>query len=203
MMSNSSKENTHEILQDIKKNLTRGVKDRKHAFHTPVFSNISEKEGIESRVVVLRKFDHENMILNFHTDYRSPKTKNLKKNNKSLFVFYDHKLKIQMRIKTTSYLNHQNEVSKEMWDKTRLLSRKCYLTTKEPSSVTFKPEDGIPAHLLGKEPDFDESEKGYQNFTVVENKIFEIDWLYLDITGHRRLKLIFKNTDPEYQWLIP
>ena len=46
MMSNSSKENTHEILQDIKKNLTRGVKDRKHAFHTPVFSNISKKEGI-------------------------------------------------------------------------------------------------------------------------------------------------------------
>ena len=203
MMSNSSKENTHEILQDIKKNLTRGVKDRKHAFHTPVFSNISEKEGIESRVVVLRKFDHVNMILNFHTDYRSPKTKNLKKNNKSLFVFYDHKLKIQMRIKTTSYLNHQNEVSKEMWDKTRLLSRKCYLTTKKPSSIALKPEDGIPAHLLGKEPDFDESEKGYQNFTVVENKIFEIDWLYLDITGHRRLKLIFKNTDPEYQWLIP
>ena len=203
MMSNSSKENTHEILQDIKKNLTRGVKDRKHAFHTPVFSNISKKEGIESRVVVLRKFDHENMILNFHTDYRSPKTKNLKKNNKSLFVFYDHKLKIQMRIKTRSYLNHQNEVSKEMWDKTRLLSRKCYLTTKEPSSITLKPEDGIPAHLLGKEPDFYESEKGYQNFTVVENKIFEIDWLYLDITGHRRLKLIFKNTDPEYQWLIP
>ena len=203
MMSNSSKENTHEILQDIKKNLTRGVKDRKHAFHTPVFSNISEKEGIESRVVVLRKFDHENMILNFHTDYRSPKTKNLKKYNKSQFVFYDHKLKIQMRIKTTSYLNHQNEVSKEMWDKTRLLSRKCYLTTKEPSSITLKPEDGIPTHLLGKEPDFDESEKGYQNFTVVENKIYEIDWLYLDITGHRRLKLIFKNTDPEYQWLIP
>ena len=202
-MSNSSKENIQEILQDIKKNLTRGVKDRKHAFHTPVFSNISEKGDIESRIVVLRKFDHKNMILNFHTDYRSPKTKNLKKNNNSQFVFYDHKLKIQMRIKTISYLNYQNKVSKEMWDKTRLLSRKCYLTTKGPSSITLIPEDGIPAHLLGKEPDFDESEKGYQNFTVVENKILEIDWLYLDIKGHRRLKLIFKNADPDYQWLIP
>ena len=77
-----------------------------------------------------------------------------------------------MRIKTTSYLNHQNEVSKEMWDKTRLLSRNATLQLKA-SSITLKPEDGIPAHLLGKEPDFYESEKGYQNFTVVENKIFE------------------------------
>ena len=39
-MSTSSKENTQEIFEDIKKNLTRGVKDRKHAFHTPVISNV-------------------------------------------------------------------------------------------------------------------------------------------------------------------
>ena len=202
-MSTSSKENAPEIFEDIKTNLTRGVKDRKHAFHTPVFSNIDREGGIDSRVVVLRKFDPSSMTLNFHTDFRSPKVPNLKKNNSSQFVFYDHKLKIQMRIKTTSFVNNQNDKAKEMWDKTRLLSRKCYLTTKGPSSITLIPEDGIPAHLLGKEPDFDESEKGYQNFTVVENKILEIDWLYLDIKGHRRLKLIFKNADPDYQWLIP
>ena len=56
-MSTSSKENAPEIFEDIKKNLTRGVKDRKHAFHTPVFSNIDSEGGIDSRVVVLRKFD--------------------------------------------------------------------------------------------------------------------------------------------------
>ena len=40
-MSTSSKENAAEIFEDIKNNLTRGVKDRKHTFHTPVFSNIA------------------------------------------------------------------------------------------------------------------------------------------------------------------
>ena len=99
-MSTSSKENTQEIFEDIKKNLTRGVKDRKHAFHTPVFSNTDSEGGIDSRVVVLRKFDPSGMTLNFHTDFRSPKVPNLKKNSSSQFVFYDHKLKIQMRIKT-------------------------------------------------------------------------------------------------------
>ena len=104
MISTSSKENTHEIFEEIKTNLTRGVKDRKHAFHNPVFCNVDQDGGVDSRVVVLRKFDPINMILNFHTDYRSPKVSNLKKNNKSMLVFYDHKLKIQMRIKTTSLL---------------------------------------------------------------------------------------------------
>tara|TARA_B100001287_G_C22566486_1_gene474112 strand:+ start:73 stop:681 length:609 start_codon:yes stop_codon:yes gene_type:complete len=199
----SSKENTYEIFEDIKRNLARGVKDRKHTFHTPVFCNLTDNGVIESRVVVLRKFDPVNLVLNFHTDFRSPKVTDLKKNNNSLFVFYDYKLKIQMRIKTTSILNNQNEIAKEMWDKTRLLSRKCYLTEKDPSSFTSSPEDGIPEHLIGKEPDFEESEKGFRNFTVVENKVNEIDWLYLEISGHRRLKLIFKNENPEYQWLIP
>ena len=203
MMSTSSKENTHEIFEEIKTNLTRGVKDRKHAFHNPVFCNVDQDGGVDSRVVVLRKFDPINMILNFHTDYRSPKVSNLKQNNKSMLVFYDHKLKIQMRIKTTSIINYQNEIAKEMWDNTKLLSRKCYLTSKDPSSLTTLPEDGIPEHLIGKEPEFEESEKGYKNFTVIENKINEIDWLYLEISGHRRLNLLFQNNKPQFQWLIP
>ena len=203
MISTSSKENTHEIFEEIKTNLTRGVKDRKHAFHNPVFCNVDQDGGVDSRVVVLRKFDPINMILNFHTDYRSPKVSNLKQNNKSMLVFYDHKLKIQMRIKTTSIINYQNEIAKEMWDKTKLLSRKCYLTSKDPSSLTTLPEDGIPEHLIGKEPEFEESEKGYKNFTVIENKINEIDWLYLEISGHRRLNLMFQNNKPQFQWLIP
>ena len=107
-MSTFSKENTNEIFEDIKRNLSRGVKDRKHDFHTPVFSNINNQNSIESRVVVLRDFDSENMILNFHTDFRSPKVEDLAKNENSLFVFYDYKLKVQLRIKTISIINNQN-----------------------------------------------------------------------------------------------
>ena len=113
-MSTSSKENTQEIFEDIKKNLSRGVKDRKHAFHAPVFSNVNSEGEIDSRVVVLRKFDPSSMILNFHTDFRSPKIFSLKQNNNSLFVFYDHKMKTQLRIKTLSTVNNQNNITEEM-----------------------------------------------------------------------------------------
>ena len=198
-----SKENTNEIFEDIKRNLTRGVKDRKHTFHTPVFCNVNNENSIESRVVVLRQFDSPNMVLNFHTDFRSPKILGLQQNNNSLLVFYDHKLKIQLRIKTTSIINNQNKVTQEMWDQTKLFSRKCYLTEKAPSSSTNLPEDGIDESLGGREPTLEESERGYKNFTVVQNQIQQIDWLYLAASGHRRLKIILEKQIPSFQWIIP
>ena len=198
-----SKENTNEIFEDIKRNLTRGVKDRKHTFHTPVFCNVDNENSIESRVVVLRQFDSPNMVLNFHTDFRSPKILGLQQNNNSLLVFYDHKLKIQLRIKTTSIINNQNKVTQEMWEQTKLFSRKCYLTEKAPSSSTNLPEDGIDQSLGGREPTIEESERGYKNFTVVQNQIQQIDWLYLAASGHRRLKIILEKQIPSFQWIIP
>ena len=202
-MSMLSKENTNEIFEDIKRNLTRGVKDRKHTFHTPVFCNVDNENSIESRVVVLRQFDSPNMVLNFHTDFRSPKILGLQQNNNSLLVFYDHKLKIQLRIKTTSIINNQNKVTQEMWEQTKLFSRKCYLTEKAPSSSTNLPEDGIDESLGGREPTLEESERGYKNFTVVQNQIQQIDWLYLAASGHRRLKIILEKKIPSFQWIIP
>ena len=71
-MSTFSKENTNEIFEDIKRNLSRGVKDRKHDFHTPVFSNINNQNSIQSRVVVLRDFDVENMISVSYTHLTLP-----------------------------------------------------------------------------------------------------------------------------------
>ena len=203
MMSMLSKENTNKIFEDIKKNLMRAVKDRKHTFHTPVFCNIDDQNSIESRVVVLREFDSQNMVLNFHTDFRSPKVSSLKKNNNSLFVFYDQKLKIQLRIKTISSINNQNTIAEEMWEGIQLISRKCYLTEKTPSSVTTLPEDGINESLKGREPTLEESEKGYKNFTVIQNQIQQIDWLYLAASGHRRLKIILKDRIPSFHWIIP
>ena len=153
--------------------------------------------------VVLRDFDVESMILNFHTDFRSPKVEDLAKNENSIFVFYDYKLKVQLRIKTISIINNQNLLTEEKWNKTKLFSRKCQLTNKAPSTPTNIPEDGIDINLQGKEPSKEESEKGYKNFTVVQNKIKEIDWLYLEASGHRRLKITFKENIKNFEWLIP
>ena len=71
--------NFESIFKEIKNLLYLGANNRKHSFHTPTFSNISKKMTLESRIVVLRKFDEEKLFLNFHTDLRSPKILDLKK----------------------------------------------------------------------------------------------------------------------------
>jgi len=195
--------NFESIFKEIKNLLYLGANNRKHPFHTPIFSNISNNMTAESRIVVLRKFDEEKLILNFHTDFRSPKILDLKKNNQSSFLFYDPSIKIQLRIKTLSSINNQNQITKQSWDLTQLSSRKCYLTKKNPSSKTNIPEDGLAKHLQGIDPTKDESEIGYKNFAVIQNKIESIDWLYLNYSGHERLNISCKKSTPVFSWVIP
>jgi len=196
-------ENPKLIFDNIKELLIEGVKDRQHPFHTPIFTNTNINNLGDSRIIVLRYFDPGKCILNFNTDFRSPKVKNLVQNKNSLFLFYDLNLKIQLRIKTISNVNNQNDTAKIMWDKTTLMGRKCYLTKKAPSSITSYPEDGIDLHLKGKEPTKTDSEIGYKNFTVIESKIVEIDWLNLAASGHRRLNIKLNNKKPSFDWIIP
>ena len=199
----STEEKPESIYKEIQNLLLNAVNNRSSAFHTPVFSNISENNLIQSRTIVLRKFNNEKLTLTFHSDMRSPKIHQLKKKNNSCFLFYDTKIKIQLRIKTTSKINNQNQVTKKAWDNTSLASRKCYLTNQPPSSLTDKPQDGIPEHLSGIDPKIDESELGYKNFAVIENSIQNIEWLHLNYLGHKRLNIKLENLVPEFNWIIP
>ena len=59
-----------------------------------------------------------------------------------------------------------------------------------------------------KEPELDnfeftmeQSEVGYKNFTVIQCKIKNIEWLYLAAKGHRRAKFDLENNKDT--WLIP
>ena len=196
-------QNPETILAEIKDLLSLGVKDRKHAFHTPVFSNISNLNLPSSKTVVLRNFDEKKFKLYFHTDFRSKKIKDLEKNNNTYFLFYDPKIKIQLRIKTISLIHYKNKLTEKIWELMSLSSKKCYLTKKIPSSKTSIPEDGIPSYLKGVDPSKKESELGYKNFTIVENIIQNIDWLLLKSSGHRRLNINLENKSKKFNWTIP
>ncbi len=196
-------EKPDDIYANIVSNLKKGVKDRRHGFHTPVFSNINEKGLINSRVVVLRKFDPDEMKINFNSDLRSNKINGLRLDTKTNFLFYDQKVKIQLRIATVSKIYFNNDIAEQAWRKTSLSSRKCYLTEDAPSTIKTNATDGLPKHLKGIEPTIDESEKGYANFSVVSNQIQSIDWLYLSAFGHRRLLIKINGNQNNYKWLIP
>ena len=189
-----------EIKKKIWSMLSNAVKDRSSPFRIPVFS-CGDNTNIESRIVVLRKSDEDNNLVQFHSDIRSDKINILKKNPKASFLFYDKELKIQVRLKVEAIINHNNDVTKQSWEKTQHISRKCYLVNNGPGTVSDEPTSGLKPELDNFDYTKEQSEEGYKNFTVIQCKIKSIEWLYLAAKGHRRARFDLENNKDN--WLVP
>jgi len=193
-------ENFQEIKKKIWLMLNDAVTNRKSPFRIPVFI-CGEKSDFDGRIVVLRKADKNNKIVQFHSDIRSDKIKKLKKNTNASILFYDKEEKIQVRLKVKCMVNHANEVTKESWSKTQHISRKCYLVDDNPGSESTTPTSGLKPDLDNFEFTKEKSEEGYKNFTVIQCNIKSMEWLYLAAKGHRRAKFDLENN--KECWLVP
>ena len=191
------------VLNRIWLNLEQAVKDRQHDYHNVTFSNLKKNNQVSSRTVILRNFNKKENYLTFHTDIRSPKINEIHYNSKCQILFYSKRLKEQLRIKVLSSVQHNNLIAKKAWDKTQFMSRKCYLTSYPPGTEINKPSDGIPKYLKGKEPQKNESEMGFMNFSVIINYIESIDWLFLSSQGHKRLLFYKLSGKWKSKWKIP
>ena len=96
--------------------LTNGAFSRTSEFHQFVFSSINIDQ-VQSRYVVLRNFIEEEHNLIFFTDKRSPKVNAILKNSRTECLFYDNVKKIQLRIKTQSYILHDKKKDKRVLGK--------------------------------------------------------------------------------------
>jgi len=194
-------EDFSEIKKKIWSMLNNAVTDRGSQFRIPVFICGGDQSDFDGRIVVLRKSDQKNNIVQFHSDIRSDKIEKLKKNNKASMLFYDKEEKIQIRLKVECITNHNNEVTRESWSKTQHISRKCYLVDNGPGTKSDNPTSGLKPELDNFEFTIEQSEEGYKNFTVIQCKIKSIEWLYLAAKGHRRA--IFDLKKNKDTWLIP
>ena len=193
-------ENLEEIQKKLWFMLDDAVINRSSPFRIPVFI-CADQNDIDGRIVVLRKSEKNNSLLQFHTDLRSQKIDILKKNKHASLVFYDKEEKIQLRVKVTCEINNQNSTTKEAWKKTQHISRRCYLVDNGPGSISDGPTSGMISKLEDFDYTMEQSEEGYKNFTVIKCKIKSIEWLYLAAKGHRRA--IFDLDNKKNSWLVP
>jgi len=194
-------ENFPEIEKKIWSLLDDAVTNRASPFRIPVFI-CGNKNDFDGRIVVLRKSDQSNKLLQFHSDIRSNKIKILKVNSNASMLFYDKEEKIQIRAKVECTINHENKITKESWLKTGHMSRKCYLVDSGPGTESPTPTSGLKPKLDNFEFTMNQSEEGYKNFTVIQCKIKSLEWLYLAAKGHRRARFEFSDYTKGY-WLIP
>ena len=193
-------EDVKEIKKKIWSMLDDAVTNRSSQFRIPVFI-CGDQKDFDGRIVVLRKSDQTNNLVQFHSDIRSDKISKLKNNKNASMLFYDKEEKIQVRLKVECTINHDNEITKESWSKTGHISRKCYLVDNGPGTESPTPTSGLKPELDNFEFTMEQSEEGYKNFTVIQCKIKTIEWLYLAAKGHRRARFELDN-NKEY-WLVP
>ena len=92
-------EDFNEIKKKIWSMLNNAVKDRSSPFRIPVFI-CGDQSDFDGRIVVLRKSDEENSLVQYHSDIRSDKIAKLKTNKNAAMLFYDKEEKIQVRLKS-------------------------------------------------------------------------------------------------------
>ena len=193
-------EDFKEIKKKIWSMLDDAVTNRNSQFRIPIFV-CGDKSDFDGRIVVLRKSDQQNRLVQFHSDIRSDKIEKLKKNPTAAMLFYDKEEKIQVRLKVECTVNHNNDVTKESWSKTQHISRKCYLVDNGPGTESDIPTSGLKPELDNFEFTMEQSEEGYKNFTVIQCKVKSIEWLYLAAKGHRRARFDLKTNKDT--WLVP
>ena len=189
-----------EIKKKIWSMLDDAVTNRSSQFRIPTFI-CGHNNDIDGRIVVLRKADQQNNLVQFHSDIRSDKIELLKNNSNAALLFYDKDEKIQVRLKVNCIINYKNDITKNSWEKTQHISRKCYLVDNGPGTKSDIPTSGLKPELDNFDYTKEQSEEGYKNFTVIQCKIKSIEWLYLAAKGHRRAKFDLENK--KESWLVP
>ena len=187
-----------EILDKIWDELILGLNSGKHPFHIFTVSTVKNNKP-DSRSVVLRTVDKENKSISFHTDLRSKKILQIKESENICALFYDKDSKIQLRIYGSASKETNSLLIKEKWNSSKEMSKLCYLNKISPGEVINKPKD----YLYGKE-ELNNIELGIKNFSIINIKISQIDWLSLNHEGHQRMLINYtSNNKIDFDWVAP
>ena len=189
-------------IKDIYKSeidyLNDGVKDGNSSYHMFCLSTLNEKNP-EARTVVLRNVNQNPFSIYFNADYRSQKVKELIANKNCTALFYAQDRRVQLRLRCTAAIHYQNKLSQDVWSRTALQSRKCYMGPFPPSDTLKEWHPNIPEEYLKTDPDKERSEDGYINFAHIELCVAETDILQLHHDGHIR----FLVKDDSFSFLSP
>jgi pyridoxamine 5'-phosphate oxidase len=177
--------------------LSTGVSAPNHPFHRPVVTTVGADGFPEVRTVVLRGYDPDAREVVFHTDVRSPKTADLRRNPLCGFLLYDSEQLLQVRLRTMAVIHHADARARQEFDAIKPHTRATYA-------------GGLPGEALPVDAPFDypprppvDMAAAFTNFAAVVCGIQEADLLELHEPGHRRAKVWWAGGQPHLQRLGP
>jgi hypothetical protein len=182
-----------ECLAEAFRRLSRGVADRRSAFHTPTLATVAADGAPEARTLVLRGFDPARREVRLHSDARSGKVAALAREPRAALHLYDPTAKLQLRLAGRATLHGADAVAEAAWAASREMSRMCYAVEPGPGTPVAAPP-AAPTDPAG----------GRAHFTAILLRFDRLDWLELAHAGHRRARFDWDAADARAAtWLVP
>ncbi|MET0332871.1 MAG: pyridoxamine 5'-phosphate oxidase family protein [Rhizobacter sp.] len=154
--------------------LGRSVRDKQHAWRTPVLAT-TDGEHADARVVVLREAAPGEKHLLVYTDHRSAKAAQIKSHPLGTLVMWSPVLGWQLRCQVRLTLDTSGLAVTSRWAQIKLSpAAQDYLSPLPPGSPLAEAGEVRP----------DPSALGH--FAVVHGAVLAIDWLELHPEGQRR-----------------
>lgn len=177
--------------------LREGVNSARSPLHTPCLGTLGAN-GPSLRTVVLRHCDEPQRLIGCHSDGRSAKVREVKREPQSSWLFYDRDRKLQLRLAGPVSVHLEDNVADRAWANTRAMGRACYNATTGPGQFVPQPATA-PSRISAQEEE--QSARGH--FAVIACRIDFIDWLLLSAKGHRRAQFQWSGEGWTGHWVSP
>nr|WP_286178068.1 pyridoxamine 5'-phosphate oxidase family protein [Rhodopirellula sp. JC639] len=184
-----------------------GAESSQHPWNLGAFSTIDPRDASsphpKCRTVVLRHADPSRHAVDFYTDVRSDKVRQLSAAGSpapACWLFYDPASRIQLRLDGMAEVIDGQQAD-DVWQQTTADSRASYLSIRPPGERVNDPQ---PPSTADRFVTAEESERGRQNFRIVRTTVRHADWLYLRRQGHVRSAINYDASGGiDAFWVVP
>lgn len=180
-----------EIEAAIWRELDRAVRDRQHAWRSPVLATVDAAGGPplpEARTVILREVDDAARELVIFSDARAGKIRQLAAQPGAVLLMWSAGLSWQLRLRVAVEVHTDGLAATSRWARLRASpAAHDYLAPQAPGEVldpAVTPPDTVERR---------------EHFAVLVARVQAVDWLELHRAGHRRAAFDAAGA----RWLVP
>jgi len=166
----------------IWRELQQCLRNRTHAWRTPVLATTDVRGDADARLLVLREVDPGARRLRFFTDARSPKRAQVQLRPQGALVMWSPVLNWQLRLAVNLQLQFEGIEVSSRWERVRnSRAASDYLST-------LAPGDALGHHAARQSEDAAARVEPSAHFALLDAHVRAIDWLELSEQGHRRAR---------------
>lgn len=135
------------------------------------------------RTIVLRAADEASGALAFHTDLRSPKIAQLRRDPRIALVVHDLANHLQIRLDGEATIHADGAARAAIWAGSRPHTLILYQAPFAPGT----PVESPPAARVAPSAQAASREAGFEHFALIEVRLTRIDFLDISPNGHTRV----------------